>query len=69
MDFVLKDPAKRDEVGGGTEENEEDLGLIELGVKGLWRECILYEVPLMAIRKSSTLHLLSSLLSEIMHGY
>jgi nicotinate phosphoribosyltransferase len=52
VDFVLKQRAKRVEDGGGTEENEEDLGLIELGVKGLWRECILYEVPLMAIRKS-----------------
>ena len=35
------------------EDDSDDLGLIELGVKGLWRECILYEVPLMAIRESA----------------
>lgn len=55
MDFVLKQRAKRaqdgNQSGGDREEDDEDLGLIELGVKGLWRECILYEVPLMAIRK------------------
>jgi hypothetical protein len=61
VDFVLKQRAERaqdgkedGQEGGGNqdEEDDEDLGLIELGVKGLWRECILYEVPLMAIRKS-----------------
>jgi nicotinate phosphoribosyltransferase len=69
VEFVLKQRAKREdhvnadgEEDGGhqDEEDEEDLGLIELGVKGLWRECILYEVPLMAIRKSTPSHSLSS---------
>jgi nicotinic acid phosphoribosyltransferase len=31
------------------EERPEDMGLIEIDVRGPWRECILYEVPLMAI--------------------
>jgi nicotinate phosphoribosyltransferase len=73
VDFVLKQRAERapdgNGDGDGQEEDEEDLGLIELGVKGLWRECILYEVPLMAIRESSPSHSLSSLLSEMMHRY
>lgn len=61
VDFVLKQRAKRAQDGNGAgEEDEEDLGLIELGVRGLWRECILYEVPLMAIRKSEPSHSLSS---------
>jgi nicotinate phosphoribosyltransferase len=73
VDFVLKQRAKRSSAGnhheekdGGNDQDEsgEDLGLIELGVKGLWRECILYEVPLMAIRKSTPSHSLSSLSSE-----
>jgi nicotinic acid phosphoribosyltransferase len=64
VDFVLKEPAKREENGNedgcAQEEDAKDLGLIELGVKGLWRECILYEVPLMAIRESTTSHSLPS---------
>lgn len=69
VDFVLKQRAKRsldgnkdgkEDGGNQDEEDAEDLGLIELGVNGLWRECILYEVPLMAIRKSSLSHSLSS---------
>lgn len=69
MEFVLKQRAKREdhvnadgEEDGGNQDEEdvEDLGLIELGVKGLWRECILYEVPLMAIRESTTSHSLPS---------
>jgi nicotinic acid phosphoribosyltransferase len=73
VDFVLKQRAKREDNGNkdgvNQEEDGDDLGLIELGVKGLWRECILYEVPLMAIRESSPSHSLSSLLSEMMHRY
>lgn len=66
MDFVLKHPADLSDGNGAGEgsstdavrtgkeagEDEMDMGLIELGVRGLWRECILYEVPLMAIRES-----------------
>jgi nicotinate phosphoribosyltransferase len=73
VDFVLKEPAKREENGNedgcAQEEDAKDLGLIELGVKGLWRECILYEVPLMAIRESPTSHLLSLPSSEPVRRY
>lgn len=30
----------------------EEKGLIEMKIQGPWKECILYEVPLMSIRKS-----------------
>lgn len=34
------------------EGNDDDLGMVEMLIEGDWRECILYEVPLMAIRES-----------------
>ena len=29
----------------------DDMGLVECLIEGVWRECILYEVPIMSIRK------------------
>lgn len=50
----------RSEQSGPDEKNEADdpdeKGLIEMKIQGPWRECILYEVPLMSIRKSTNRH-------------
>jgi nicotinate phosphoribosyltransferase len=50
----------RSEQSGPDETNEADdpdeKGLIEMKIQGPWRECILYEVPLMSIRKSTNRH-------------
>lgn len=33
-------------------QNGDDWGLISCSIQGLWKECILYEVPIMSIRES-----------------
>lgn len=35
-----------------SKEEGKEVGVIEVDIKGLWVECILYEVPIMAIRES-----------------
>lgn len=47
----------RDQVGLRFIPKSEDerMGEIECTIEGMWRECILYEVPIMSIRKYSLL--------------
>jgi nicotinate phosphoribosyltransferase len=41
--------AKRRKVQDANESSTEEMGLIEMDIQGPWRDCILYEVPLMSI--------------------
>lgn len=43
--------AKRRKVEAAGSSSAEEMGLIEMDIQGPWRDCILYEVPLMAICK------------------
>lgn len=43
--------AKRRKVQDANESSAEEMGLIEMDIQGPWRDCILYEVPLMSIRE------------------
>lgn len=53
LDFLASIQLKpRQQVGVTFEPQEgEDMGLISCRIEGLWRECILYEVPIMSICK------------------
>jgi nicotinate phosphoribosyltransferase len=45
--------AKRRKTDGEAAASPEEKGLIEMDIQGLWRDCILYEVPLMSICEST----------------
>ena len=41
--------AKRRKTDDGNASKADEMGLIEMDIQGPWRDCILYEVPLMSI--------------------
>ena len=45
--------AKRRKTDDGNGSKADEMGLIEMDIQGPWRDCILYEVPLMSICESS----------------
>lgn len=48
--------AKRIKVQDVDGSSLDEMGLIEMDIQGPWRDCILYEVPLMSICESSRLY-------------